>query len=124
MADEVGDLVALAAGQASHGLAHAAGAGDVPAERGEHGLGVHGAEGVVEARARGVRGLRVGAQRVEDVRRGRVHVLGVEADPGLEGRVGRQEEGRRGVRYGAWGGLPEDVVRDGVPEEPGQVCGV
>lgn len=119
--DYVLDLVPLSARQARHGPAHALRARGVLAEGDEHGLLVDCAGGEVEPRLRQVHGLRVGAQGLQHVRRGREDVLRVEADPGLQVLVfGQAPRGGR-VRYLARRGLAEDVAGDGVPHQPREV---
>lgn len=122
--DEVGDLVALAAGQAGHGLAHAPGAHGVPAKGGEHGLPVDGAKGDVEAGARERGGLGVVPERLQGVGGRGEDVLRVEPDPGPQVRVPHQHPGRGRVGDVPRGRLPEDGVRHGMAQVAGQVDGI
>jgi hypothetical protein len=82
--DQIRDLVALTASEASHGAAHTAGARLVLPKRHEHGLLVDGVKGEIEPGLRQLRGLRVLLQRLENVRRCGEYVLRVETDPRLQ----------------------------------------
>ena len=82
--DQIRDLVALTAREASHGAAHTAGAHRVLPKRHEHGLLVDGVKGEIEPGLRQLRGLRVLLQRLENVRRRGEYVLRVETDPRLQ----------------------------------------
>jgi len=121
---QVAHLVALAARQRRHGAAHAPRPLRVAPEGHEHGLLVGGAEGELEARAHEARRRRVGLQRLQDVRRGREDVLGVEAHPGAQVVVLGEEPRGGGVRDDARGGLGEDVVGGGHADDAGEVDGV